>query len=118
MDVAMENRFVGLMFHIDTNRINARQKLENMNKLETWAENGIISLDMAEITLNEATSGNNAKRTSKAMNFVYSMTYANTPHEKEMIKNIENILFPDGADTQNKKNDVEIVFNAAKYANI
>ena len=111
----MQNRFTGLMFHIDTNRINARQKLENMNRLDEWANNGVISLDMAEVTLNEAVSGGNEQRTKKAMGFIYSMTYESTEDEKNMLTNIEHILFPDGADTENKRNDVEIVFNAAKY---
>lgn len=111
----MQNRFTGLMFHIDTNRINARQKLENMNRLEEWADNGVISLEMAEVTLNEATSGGNEQRTKKAIGSIFSMTYATTENETNILKNIENILSPDGADTENKRNDVEIVFNAAKY---
>ena len=36
------------MFHIDTNRINSKQELEAMNKLEKWHENGVINIDMLE----------------------------------------------------------------------
>jgi len=106
------------MFHIDTNRINARQKLENMNQLETWAGNDVIVLDMAERTLHEASAGSNPQRTSKAMQSAYSMTFADTPKEQELLTQIERILFPNGADTRNKQNDVEIVFNAKKYCRI
>ena len=114
----MINRFVVLMFHIDTNRINARQKLENMNRLESWARNDVVMLDMAEVTLNEATAGNNPQRTAKAMNLIYSETLATTPNDKKMLTTIEQILFPDGADDDNKRNDVELIFNAAKYERI
>jgi hypothetical protein len=114
----MDNRFVGLMFHIDTNRINARQKLENMNRLESWARNDVVTLDMAEVTLNEATAGNNPHRTAKAMDSISSETLATTPNEKKMLTTIEQILFPDDADDDNKRNDVEIIFNAAKYCRI
>jgi len=114
----VESRFIGLMFHIDTNRINTRQDLENINRLEEWARNDVISLDMAEVTMHEATAGHNPQRTTKALNSIYSETLANTPHEKQMLSDIERILFPNGADTQNKRNDAEIVFNAAKYSRI
>jgi len=114
----LQQRFIGLMFHVDTNRINARQQLENMNRLETWAVNDVIALEMAEVALNEAVAGNDARRREKAMASIYSMTLASTPREREMLRDIEVILFPDGADTPNKRNDVEIVFNAAKYGRI
>jgi hypothetical protein len=114
----MDERFIGLMFHLDTNRINARQKLEHMNRLERWAADGVIMLDMAEVTLNEAMDGRNAQRAAKALQSIYSETLATTPNEQEMITTIERILFPDGADDQNKRNDIEIVFNAAKYCRI
>ncbi|KAF0190930.1 MAG: hypothetical protein FD165_2301 [Gammaproteobacteria bacterium] len=114
----MDQRFIGLMFHIDTNRINARQKLENMNLLEKWARDDVIMLDMAEVTLSEAMAGSNAQRASKARQSIYSETLASTPQEQKMIAAIEQILFPEGADNRSKRNDVEIVFNAAKYCRI
>lgn len=114
----MEQRFIGLMFHLDTNRINAKQKLEHMNRLEQWAADDVIMLDMAEVTLNEASAGGNTQRQAKALRFIYSETLATTPHEQEMLAKIEQIIFPEGTDNQNKRNDVEIVFNAAKYGRI
>lgn len=113
-----EQRYIGVMFHIDTNRINARQRLENMNRLEAWAESHVILLEMAEVTMNEAIAGSNTERRKKAMGSLYSMTLASTPHEQQMLRDIEAILFPAGADTSNKMNDVEIVFNAAKYGRV
>jgi hypothetical protein len=114
----MDQRFIGLMFHLDTNRINAKQNLEHMNRLEQWAANDVIMLDMAEVALNEAMAGGNAQRAAKALNSIYSETFASTSQERQMLATIERILFPEGADDQNKRNDVEIVFNAAKYCRI
>jgi len=114
----MPLRYVGLRFHIDTNRINSRQALENMNQLEEWAKNGVIELDISERALEEASAGNDKKRRAKAINHIYSKTYADTPNEQARMKRIEEILFPGGTTNNNQKNDVEIVFNAGKYCYI
>lgn len=114
----MPPRHVRLRFQIDTNRINSRQALENMNQLEAWASNGVIVLDMSERALEEASTGNDTKRRAKAVNHIFSMTYANTPDDQARIKRIEGILFPRGATNRNQQTDVEIVFNAGKYCYI
>ncbi len=114
----MNQRFVGLIFHIDTNRINAKQNLEHMNRLEQWAANDVIMLEMAEVAQTEAMAGGNTRRAAKALNSIYSETLASTSQERKMLATIERILFPEGADDKNKRNDVEIVFNAAKYCRI
>lgn len=111
----MPPRHVGLRFQIDTNRINSRQALQNMNQLEAWAAHGVIVLDMSEPALEEASAGNDAKRRAKAVNHIFSMTYAGTPDDQAKIRRIEGILFPSGAANKNQQNDVEIVFNAGKY---
>ena len=89
-----------------------------MNQLEQWAAADVIGLDMAEVVLNEATAGGNRERSNKARQSPYSEALATTPREQDMLAAIERILFPDGADDQNKRNDVEIVFTAAKYDRI
>lgn len=114
----MPDRYVYKMFQIDTNRINARGGLENMNKLERWHNDGVIKIEMSEPSLGEAFQGNNAARRNKAAGYIYSITYADTAEEKAALGNIEQILFPEGANDQNQKNDVEIVFNARKYHRI
>lgn len=114
----MRDRYVGLMFHIDTNRLNSRQEIENMNQLEKWANDGVITLEMAERTLREATAGNHPARTKKAVGHIFSITYADTPDEQNRLVEIEKTLFPSGAKDQNQKNDAEIVFNAGKYCRI
>jgi hypothetical protein len=89
-----------------------------MNQLETWASNGVINLDMSERALEEASTGNNVRRRVKAIDHIFSISYADTPKEQEQMKRIEKILFPDGTTNRNQENDVEIVFNAGKYCYI
>ena len=102
-------------FHIDTNRINSRNGLESMNKLENWAERGLISLMLSEVAQQEAQAGKDPRRLTKASEFIYSETLAHAAEEKSQLNEIEVIVFPSGAKNQNQRNDVEIAFNAKKY---
>lgn len=111
-------RFVHKAFHIDNNRINARGGLPYMSRLENWHKDEVIRLDMSQVANDEAKSGNDFARDQKAHKYIYSLTYANTDEEIMLLKNIEQIIFPTGANTRNKRNDVEIVFNAWKYGRI
>jgi hypothetical protein len=105
-----------IVFQIDTNRINSRGGEKNMNILERWYENEVIHLEMSEPALGEVLRESNAARKGKAANYVYSLTLAETDEEKKALRRIEEILFPNGAQDQNQKNDVAIVFNAKKYS--
>lgn len=102
-------------FIVDTNCVNARGGMSAMNKLERWSAQGVIRLLTTEVAQNEMLVGNDAQRTEKAYSFIFTMSEVTSSHEQRSLREIEAILFPDGADNQNKKNDVEIVFNAAKY---
>jgi hypothetical protein len=112
------DRHVYLAFQIDANRINARQQLPNMNRLERWRAEGVILLDMAEPAQAEAAAGGRSERARKAYGHIYSMTRATTEEERALLRRIEGILFPRGAATPAEQNDVEIVFNAIKYHRI
>lgn len=116
--MGMPKRFVHLMFHIDTNRINARRALENMNRLEKWHKDGVIALEMSKPSMEEAFAGGNRDRKKKASGYIFSQTYADTPDEKKLLERISTILFPQGAKDQNQRKDVEIVFNATKYRRV
>jgi len=111
----MRGRHVGLCFHIDTNRINARRQLDNMNKLEIWNTNDVISLGKSETVLEEASAGSSVERTEKARNGLISIPYADTLEERQLILDIGMLLFPNGLTNNNQKNDVKIVFTANKY---
>jgi hypothetical protein len=116
--MTMPERYVHLDFHIDTNCVNARALLSDMNRLERWHEEGIICIEMCRKAQDEAAQGQGAARARKAGSYIYSETMAGTPQEQEILGKINRILFPDGAKTSNQWNDVEIVFNAWKYKNI
>jgi hypothetical protein len=109
------HRDLYLSFHIDTNRINSRGRLEHMNRLEAWRDKDIILVYMSKVANDEALAGHDNRRSRKASESLYSYTLADTQDEKLELAAIESCLFPAGAKDQNEQNDVEIVFNAKKY---
>ena len=112
------DRHVYLAFQIDTNRINARRQLPQMNRLEKWKADRVILMEMSEPAQAEAAASRSPARTRKAYGHIYSMTRASTPEEQTILRKIEDIIFPEGAQAPNERNDVEIVFNAIKYHRI
>jgi len=114
----MHERYVSLDFHIDTNRINAKSRLTYINILERWFEDDVIYLEMSEVAQNEAVKSGSSIRTEKAYTYIATETLASTPDEFRILKQIKEILFPDGIKSTNEKNDVEIVFNTWKYRQI
>jgi hypothetical protein len=102
-------------FLVDTNCVNAKQKLEAMNQLEAWAGNELITLLTAKTAQDEMLTGGNAERAAKAYTFIFTESAITTESERRLQEKIETILFPGGAADSNQKNDVEIVFNSAKY---
>jgi hypothetical protein len=109
------DRFVHVVFQIDTNRINAKNNLPSMNQLEAWHKAGVILIHMSQIANEEAKAGGNAGRSEKATSYIFSMTYGDTADEQAEMRAIERTLFPNGADSRSERNDVEVVFNAKKY---
>lgn len=110
----MPKRDLPLSFHIDTNCINARESLPNMNQLESWHNDGVIYIEISQKAQDEASQGKSVDRARKANNYIYTETLARTPREREFLRKISNILFPTGIQKSNQWNDVEIVFNAWK----
>jgi predicted nucleic acid-binding protein len=108
----------GLMLMLDTNCINARQADASVNQLEQWCDAGYVDVVMCETSHRESYADGNAQRFRKATRYAYSMTHAETDEERWQLREIEQALFPSGALTPGQKNDVEIVFNALKYAGI
>lgn len=118
MALPMPGRFVYRFFQIDTNRINSRAQLQNMNRLEEWHRNGVVRLDISETAQDEAARGSAGERRKKAFGYIYTISEIQTAEEKKSWSAIEKVLFPGGAGTQAQRNDVEIVFNALKYQRI
>ncbi len=115
MKIQMNSRLLYIpVLHIDTNLINARQKLSAVNQLEKWDEDGVILINISATAYEEALAGNNATRTRKANQQIYTITMSCNP----LYSKVEAALFPQGARDDNQRNDVKIVCEAAKYAAI
>lgn len=118
MTIQMKRRLLYIsVLHIDTNLINARQKLPAVNQLEKWFENGVILINMSRTTQQEARAGCNAMRYRKANQQIYTTTPSANSFDPQYSE-IENALFLNGAKDANQQNDVKIVFEAAKYSAI
>jgi hypothetical protein len=116
MTILMERRLLPVgVFHIDTNLINARQMLDVLNQLEKWFDDGVILINMSGTAHVEAQAGGNAVRARKANRQIFTVTPAAEPSSAE-YRRVENALFPQGARTENERNDVRIVCDAAHYA--
>jgi len=103
------------VFHIDTNLINARQKLATVNQLEQWFADGVILINMSGTAHAEARAGNNLQRTAKANRQIFTLT-AGLDSADPLYQKIERVLWPQGARDANERNDIQVVAEAAKYA--
>lgn len=106
------------IFHIDTNLINARGKLETMNQIEKWAEDEVILVHMSGVSFKEAQAGRNAARTRKALTHIFTLTDEGISPDDPKYRRIEAALFPNGAKSDNERNDVKVVYEAQHYAAI
>ena len=105
------------ILHIDTNLINARQKLPAVNQLETWFEDEVILINMSGTARTEAMAGGNKQRTRKANQQIFTVT---EPEHADgaRFKAIGELLFSGGAKDENQRNDIRIVADAIHYAAI
>lgn len=113
----MPPRKLHLTYLLDTNKINAKLESVNVNKLESWRENGVICLLMPLTAYNEACTGNGPnyeQRKDKAEDYFWIETNDTLGGEDEFRNCIESILFPSGTIKQNDKNDVIILLDAKR----
>lgn len=118
MAIEMQRRMLYTVFHIDTNLINARGKLDNMNQIEKWAEDGVLLINMSGVSFKEAKADGNLLRTRKALSHIFTVTNEAIDLNDPQYRKIEAALFPAGAKTENERNDVKIVYEASHYAAI
>jgi hypothetical protein len=119
MTIEMQRRMLYTpVFHIDTNLINARSKLEAMNQIEKWAEEELILVNMSGVSFKEAQAGGNLARTKKALSQIFTLTDENINPNDPLCRKIEAALFPEGTKTDNERNDVKIIYEATHYAAI
>lgn len=109
----MPSRYLNCIYHLDANRINARQTESYVNQLEVWHTNNVIFLEMSLTAFRESRRGNSV-RASKADEYTWTNTNDIIGGEKEYKEKIEHIIFPEGAKDKNQKNDVMILFTAQR----
>jgi hypothetical protein len=105
------------VFHLDANLINAKQKLEAVNKLERWRDDDVICLAMAGVAHAEAQAGagvNAEARKSKAALHIFTINDAGEAKEDDTYARVERILWDEATD-DNQANDVEVVCEAIKW---
>src|SRR5260221_1841027 len=96
------------IFHIDTTLINARGKLDAMNRIEKWFADGVVLVNMSGVSFKEARAGGNPAREQKAAHYNFTMTDVNIDRSDPKYKTIEAALFPCGAQDDIQRNDVKI----------
>lgn len=102
------------ILHIDTNLINAYQKLSAVNQLEKWYDDGVILINISSTAFREAQADGNAQRLSKANEQIFTYAYQ-IESQNALYKKIETALFPRGTQNDNQQNDVKIVCEASRY---
>lgn len=116
MKIEMQRRMLFTpIFHIDTNMINARGNLESMNRIEKWAEDDVILVNMSGVSFKEAQAGGNSIRTKKAFSHIFTMTDDIIDPNNPIYQKIGKALFPNGIHKDSQRNDIKIVFEASKY---
>lgn len=105
------------VLHIDTNLINARQKLESINQLERWYENEVILINMSSTAHAEAKADGHPLRTRKANQQIFTATEP-VDEGDPLFGKVRDALFQGEVLDDNKRNDIQIVCEAAKYAAI
>jgi|SRR5208283_2196239 len=108
----MPRRNIGLRFHLDTNRINARQNLPYMNHLEKWHADDVIILNMSEEAYDEARSGNkNIKnRTEKTEEYIFIRAKDVFGGEEKFRDKLRILLFKSTCLDEGQERDVRILF--------
>ncbi len=114
VQLCFERRMLYLpVFHIDTNLINARQKLPEVNRLERWCADEVIMINMSGTAHAEAQADGNNLRARKAAQHNYTIDAVQFEIEpSDLFDKVCAIL---EAQTENQKNDARIICTAIKY---
>ena len=124
MDMPFERRMLYIpIFHFDTNLINAKQRLAEVNRLERWAADEVILINMSGVAHAEAQADGNPHRVKKAATHIFTIDSADEGDETspeaggtdQLFATVEATLFEGGAQNDNQRNDVRIVCEAIKY---
>lgn len=107
-------RHLGSYYFLDANCINARQVDQNINQLEHWHQEGVISILIPQIAATEAVRGSD-ERLKKSWD--YPMLFESRPGQTNpyIVSLIEHIVFSQGTTNKNQRNDVAILAVAELY---
>ena len=111
-------RHTGVRFMLDANAINARQGNADLNQLELWHDNDVVTLLMPTEAYQEAAAGNDTRRSAKVSQRIAGNSGIITEDQRNLRAKIEEILFPGGAKDQGQINDAEIVYEALAWSHI
>ena len=100
-------------FHIDTNLINAKQKLDDVNRLERWAEDGVILINMSWTAHAESQADGNPYRIKKAAKQLFTIDTGDA--DGDLMAKVGGALFSGGSQDENQRNDARIVCEAIKW---
>ena len=101
---------LGLVFMLDSNRINAQGRQEDISRLEGWRDAGEIAIHLATTVVKEVSRGNGGEqRRAKAED--YLMVYREGPLVDRRREIVKRIMFPDGFRKKSDENDVEIALH-------
>jgi hypothetical protein len=100
-----------LLFQLDANAVNARQRDPNLNELDRLATVGMIELEYSEVAYNEAVHGDGIRK-EKAEQLTWSGLSNQPDFEETWRRLIAKAIFPNGIMTASQRNDVEILLTA------
>lgn len=106
------------LFHVDTNLLNAKQRLEEMNELERMADLGEIFLNWSSTAQFEALNNESKNLKNKANTHIYTINEHDEDYpitESKYKDEIFKIMEINNHSSQNDINDALIVCEAQKY---
>jgi hypothetical protein len=106
------------LFHVDTNLLNAKQRLEEMNELERIADLGEIFLNWSSTAHFEALNNNSQTLKKKANRHIYTINEHEENYpitESKYKQEIFKIMGVNSKSSINDINDALIVCEAQKY---
>ena len=105
------SRSEAMLFFLDANAVNAKQRDSALNELERMAQAGLIELQYTQVTFAEASHGC-GKRAEKAAELTWAGVVEESGFPAQWRQTIEKIVFPGGVRSQSQENDVTALVTA------
>jgi hypothetical protein len=100
-------------YAIDSNCIMPRRYQSELQKIRMWGNHGVITLEVSFTVIDESVRGIGGKdRFSEVDQNAHLEGNNFLGKEVEEKKAIESIVFPNGAKKENKKKDIQLLYDA------